>query len=53
MKEPIGCVLWHDPARVGAGPLKGQFELVETFEEQSHWWRYLLKCCECGQLFFF
>lgn len=29
------------------------FELIETYEDESHFWRYLLKCRECGQLYFF
>jgi len=29
------------------------FELLETYVEESHWWRYLLKCRECGQTYFF
>jgi hypothetical protein len=29
------------------------FELLDTYAKESHWWRYLLKCRECGQLYFF
>jgi hypothetical protein len=29
------------------------FERLETYAEESHWWRYLLRCRECGQLYFF
>jgi hypothetical protein len=30
-----------------------RFELLETYADESHWWRYLLKCRECGQLYFY
>jgi len=30
-----------------------RFELIETFADESHFWRYLLKCRECGQRYFF
>jgi len=53
MKEPIGCVLWKNPELVFEGKMKERFELIETFVEESHWWRYLLKCRECGHLYFF
>ncbi len=53
MSEPTHCALWKQPERVVAGPLKIHFELLETFVHESHWWRYLLKCRECGQRYFF
>jgi hypothetical protein len=34
-------------------PMHEAFELDETFGKDSHWWRYLLKCRDCGQLYFF
>ena len=52
MKEPTQCVLWTKPKPVGR-PTEERFELVETFVDESHWWRCLLKCRECGQLYFF
>ncbi len=33
--------------------MKEKFELLETFVHESHWWRYLLQCRECGQRYFF
>ncbi len=33
--------------------MKKTFELINTYIYESHWWRYLLKCRECGQLYFF
>ena len=52
MKEPTQCVLWTKP-ELASGPLEARFELIETFVEESHHWRYLLKCRECGQRYFF
>src|SRR5262249_36858604 len=52
MKAPTQCVLWTKPQLVLA-TTKERFELIETFADESHWWRYLLKCRECGQLYFY
>jgi hypothetical protein len=52
MKNPIQCELWEKP-ELASGPMKDRFELLETFEDESHLWRYLLKCRECGQLYFY
>lgn len=52
MKSPVQCVLWKQPALVD-GALKQRFELLETFVHESHFWRYLLRCRECGQRYFF
>jgi hypothetical protein len=51
MIEPTQCILWRQPKL--AEPLKDRFEVVETCVEEDHWWRYVLKCRECGQLYFF
>lgn len=53
MKAPTGCALWRNPEPAATAPLAASFELVETFVKESHYWRYLLKCRECGQLYFF
>ena len=45
------CALWKDPEATVARGLQAQFELLETFARDSHWWRYLLKCRDCGQLY--
>jgi len=50
--EPTQCIYWKKPKQI-LGNLKDKFELLDTFEHESHWWRYLLKCRECGQLYFF
>ena len=43
------CALWKDPETTISRGLQVQFELVDTFGKDSHWWRYLLKCRACGQ----
>ena len=53
MNQPKNCVLWRNPEPVVKAPLQDSFELLETFVEESHWWRYLLKCRECNQLYVF
>ena len=53
MTLPKSCVLWRNPKSVVSAPLEDGFELLDTFVDESHWWRYLLKCRECGQLYFF
>lgn len=52
MKAPTQCVLWEKPELINE-PMKERFELLETFADESHLWRYLLKCRECEQLYFF
>jgi hypothetical protein len=51
MKVPTQCALWTNP-ELTSGPLKERFDLIDTFVEESHHWRYLLKCRECGQRYF-
>jgi hypothetical protein len=47
---PTGCVLWRQPEFVAAA--KDRFEAVEVFVDESHFSRTLVKCRECGQLYF-
>jgi hypothetical protein len=51
--EPRQCHYWHSPELVRHAPMKEGFELIETYADESHLLRYLLKCRECGQLYFF
>jgi len=53
MTEPVDCILWDKPELVLEGTVKDRFERIDTFVQESHWWRYLLRCRECGQLYFF
>jgi hypothetical protein len=52
-REPTQCVYWDNPELVRAAPMKELFELINTYGYESHLRRYLLKCRECGQLYFF
>jgi hypothetical protein len=52
MKKPTQCVLWEHPELV-LEPLKDRFERIDTYVDESHLMRFLLKCRECGQLYFF
>lgn len=47
------CVLWREPEATVSKPMADQFGLRKTFAKQSHWWRYLLECRCCGQLYGF
>jgi hypothetical protein len=51
--KPTQCAYWQNPELVRAAPMKEGFELIETYADESHLLRYLLKCRECGQLYFF
>lgn len=46
------CKLWKEPELVNS-PLQERFELSETIEKLSHWWRYVLTCRCCGQRYFY
>jgi hypothetical protein len=52
MKKPTQGVLWEHPELV-LEPLKDRFERIDTYVDESHLMRFLLKCRECGQLYFF
>jgi hypothetical protein len=51
LRPPTQCVLWQQPALIVSLDDE-RFEALETFVESSHWDRALLKCRECGQLYF-
>lgn len=51
LKQPTNCILWAHP-ELAREPQASRFELIDTYEDESHWWRRLLKCRECGQLYF-
>lgn len=50
LEAPERCVLWREPALIDR-PLKETFEHVRQLHDSSHWWRDLLRCWECGQLY--
>ena len=46
------CHLWKiDTFKEDGSDLKESFEHIETFVKDSHWWRYLLRCKKCSQLY--
>ncbi|MGO9133908.1 MAG: hypothetical protein ACLP8A_07655 [Methylovirgula sp.] len=51
-KEPTGCILWTKPELID-GDTSDLFECVEVFEDEIHLGRQLLRCKECGQLYFY
>ena len=54
MKAPTQCALWARPELIHELRDRiNHFELLETFVDESHLERDLLKCKECGQLYFF
>lgn len=48
--EPLKCVLWRDER---LDNLHEILETIETYLDDSHDMRRLLKCRECGQLYFY
>jgi hypothetical protein len=52
MKNPTQCILWENPGLV-ADPKDTRFERIRTYVNDSHLMRELLKCRECGQLYFY
>lgn len=51
-KEPVQCLYWTDASAIREGMLKDRFELIETYVKDDQFWQYLLRCRECGQLYF-
>ncbi len=52
LTPPVRCVLWTQP-ELAARNAKTMFESVEVYEDDNHFSRSLLKCSECGQLYFY
>jgi hypothetical protein len=52
MKYPTQCALWENPILVDC-PQEQFFKRIDTYVDNSHLMRQLLKCHECGQLYFF
>ena len=50
--KPTQCALWKDPNRLDGRP-KDNFEIIDTYADDSHLIRRLLKCRECGQQYFY
>lgn len=52
LKQPVNCHLWKKPD-LKSEDLRFAFEAVETYVDESHLFRRLLKCKDCGQLYFY
>lgn len=48
---PLQCTLWRNPEALKN--IREFLETIETYEDDSHHRRCLLKCRECGQLYFY
>lgn len=48
--QPLNCALWRDDRLENMHKL---LETIETYLDDSHERRCLLKCRECGQLYFY
>lgn len=52
MTPPTQCLLWKDPGRVIEDRWR-YFKMLKRFREISHALHALVKCRECGQLYFY
>jgi hypothetical protein len=50
--DPAECVLWNTEAPT-IEQLRNAFDQVTTYEDDSHFIRRLLRCKECGHLYFY
>ena len=53
LAPPEACILWREPERAAANIGRDCFDLVEVVFEDSHSWRNILRCRECGQLYLY
>jgi hypothetical protein len=54
IKRPEKCHLWKiDDFKSGDLNNREAFNVLHTYTESSHLWRYLMECKDCGQLYFF
>jgi hypothetical protein len=49
--EPLECILWRSPERLEN--IQEVLDTIETYMDDSHHMRRLVKCRECGQLYFY
>ncbi|MQX37087.1 hypothetical protein [Roseospira navarrensis] len=47
------CALWRDPETITRARMADHFERLETVFQDSHEWRYVLRCRECGWVYVF
>src|SRR5690242_11136001 len=50
MKPPTQCALWKTPQLIND---QSFLEGLETFSDEEHFREFLLKCHECGQLYYY
>ena len=50
--EPTECILWKTDL-LTIEQLRESFDLLTTYEDDSHLIRKLLRCKECGHLYFY
>lgn len=50
---PICHLLAGTPTEADLLPLNVNFDVLKTYVDESHLWRYLLKCKKCGRLLFY
>lgn len=50
--EPAECILWKSE-KLSIEQVRGCFQLVTAFEDDSHLTRKVLRCKECGHLYFY
>jgi hypothetical protein len=54
MDTPSQCHLWHKKNLTPSDiQLTGNFAILKTFVEESHFMRRLVQCQDCGQLYFY
>jgi hypothetical protein len=51
--KPSQCHLWHKGNLTPADTNPNNFTVLQTFTDESHLVRRLLKCNDCGQLYFY
>lgn len=51
LESPVNCHLWKKE-QLESSDLRSVFESVETYVDENHFIRRLVKCKDCGQLYF-
>jgi hypothetical protein len=51
--NPTGCAYWNKPEEIPSNGLIEVSELIERFDDTSHLMHALIKCRECGQLYYY
>lgn len=52
LPNPTRCHLWRKPKLVSEDLAGVHFDVVETYSDDDHFMRRLVKCRRCGQLYF-